>query len=124
MPLVPRRWRYEVRGRLAADGTELVPLDPSTLPAIDPEVDAVAVCLLHSDRDPAHERRGPAPSWLARGVDDVTLSCELSPEFREYERTVTTVVNAYVRARVPGLRGPAGRLRGPAAGRSGDRWSC
>jgi N-methylhydantoinase A/oxoprolinase/acetone carboxylase beta subunit len=96
VPLVPRRWRYEVRGRLAADGTEIEPLDPSTLPPLDPAIEAVAVCLLHSDRNPAHERAVGA-ELRRRGVADVTLSCELSPEFREYERTVTTVVNAYVR---------------------------
>jgi N-methylhydantoinase A/oxoprolinase/acetone carboxylase beta subunit len=102
VPLVPRRWRYEVRGRLAADGTELVPFDPATLPELDPGIDVVAVCLLHSDRNPAHER-AVREELLARAARsaagkavEVTLSCELSPEFREYERTVTTVVSAFV----------------------------
>jgi N-methylhydantoinase A/oxoprolinase/acetone carboxylase beta subunit len=94
-PLVPRRWRYEVRGRLGPDGEELVPLDLSTLPVLDDDVEAVAVCLLHSDRNPAHER-AVGDELARRGVGAVTLSSELSPEFREYERTATTAVNAYV----------------------------
>ncbi len=98
-PLVPRRWRYEVRGRLGHDGTELEAVDPTSLPAIDPTVEAVAVCLLHSDLDPAHER-AVADELRARGFD-VSISADVSPEMREYERTVTTVVNAYVR---PGCR--------------------
>src|SRR5690606_10595084 len=76
-PLVPRPWRYEVRGRLAADGSELVPLDPDSLPPLDPEVEAVAVCLLHSDRNPAHEI-AVRDELARRGIDEVTLSSELS----------------------------------------------
>jgi N-methylhydantoinase A/oxoprolinase/acetone carboxylase beta subunit len=94
-PLVPRAWRYEVRGRLGPDGRELEPLDLSTLPEIDPTVEVVAVCLLHSDLDPSHERAVAAE--LARRGFDVTASHEVSPEMREYERTATTVINAYVR---------------------------
>jgi N-methylhydantoinase A/oxoprolinase/acetone carboxylase beta subunit len=94
-PLVPREWRYEVRGRLDATGAEIEPLDVSTIPDLDPAIEAVAVCLLHSDLNPAHEIAVKA-ALVARGLD-VTASHELSPEFREYERTVTTVVNAYVR---------------------------
>jgi N-methylhydantoinase A/oxoprolinase/acetone carboxylase beta subunit len=94
-PIVPRPWRYEVRGRLGAAGEEIVPLDLSTLPELDPSIDAVAVCLLHSDVNPAHER-AVADELAQRGFD-VTASHELSPEFREYERMTTTVINAYVR---------------------------
>ncbi|HUF31859.1 MAG TPA: hydantoinase/oxoprolinase family protein [Acidimicrobiales bacterium] len=95
-PLVPRAWRYEVGGRLAADGSELapVPVDDG-IPIIDPAVASVAVVLLHADLDPAHER-AVAEVLAARG-HDVTCSSDVSPEFREYERTVTTVVNAYLR---------------------------
>ena len=92
--LVAREDRLEVRGRLAADGSELVALDVSSLPAVPDGVEAVAVCLLHSDLDPSHEQAVAAalrPRW------NVTCSHEVSPEFREYERTVTTVLNAYVR---------------------------
>lgn len=100
VPLVPRAWRYEVRGRLDARGNEIVPLEVGSLPPLDPEIEAVAVCLLHADLNPAHEQ-AVAAELRARGYD-VTASHELSPEFREYERTVTTVINAYLRPRCRG----------------------
>jgi N-methylhydantoinase A/oxoprolinase/acetone carboxylase beta subunit len=92
--LVPREWRFEVGGRLDADGTELEAWD-GACPAIPDAVEAVAVVLLHSDRnsDPEH---AVAMALRATGLD-VTTSSEVSPEFREYERMVTTVVNAYLR---------------------------
>ena len=94
-PLVPRELRFEVEGRLDADGSELVPVDPGAVPLLPDEVEAVCVCLLHSDLNPAHERLVGAV--LSNRGYDVTCSHEVSPEFREYERTVTTVVNAYLR---------------------------
>ena len=94
-PLVPRDLRLEVAGRLGPDGTELEPLTPDDVPEIPARVDAVAVCLLHSDLDDRHERTVAAE--LERLGHDVSTSAEVSPQFREYERTVTTVVNAYLR---------------------------
>ncbi len=91
-PLVPRRLRVDVPGRLDRDGREIVPLGPVAVPG---GIDAAAIVLLHSDRNPAHER-ALAERLRAVGVD-VTTSSEVSPEFREYERTVTTVANAYLR---------------------------
>ncbi|MCB1040238.1 MAG: hydantoinase/oxoprolinase family protein, partial [Acidimicrobiales bacterium] len=112
-PLVDRGDRLEVRGRLAADGSELEPLDLASLPAVPDGVDAVAVCLLHSDLEPAHER-AVRDALRANGTE-VTASFEVSPEFREYERTVTTVVNAYLlptcRAYLEGLDGAADEVR-------------
>jgi N-methylhydantoinase A/oxoprolinase/acetone carboxylase beta subunit len=93
VPLVPRELRLEVAGRLAADGTEIEPLGP--VPPVPDDVEAVAVCLLHSDLQPAHEML-VAMELEANGVD-VSCSCDISPEYREYERTATTVVNAYLR---------------------------
>jgi len=111
-PLVAREHRLEVRGRLGPDGAEVEPLDLSSLPDLPAGVDAAAVCLLHADLDPVHER-AVAGALRARGVD-VTASHEVSPEFREYERTVTTVVNAYLRPRcrdyVTGLADVAGEI--------------
>ena len=76
-------------------------------PPIDPDVEAVAVCLLHADLEPAHERV-VAEELRARG-HDVSCSHEVSPEIREYERTVTTVINAALRPRCRAyLRGLAG----------------
>ena len=94
-PLVERRHRYEVAGRLDADGSELEPVDLDHLPAIADDVDVVAVALLHGDLEPTHEQ-AVAAALGDRGVD-VTASHEVSPGFREYERTVTTVINAYLR---------------------------
>jgi N-methylhydantoinase A/oxoprolinase/acetone carboxylase beta subunit len=106
-PLVPRGLRYEVRGRLAADGSELVPVDAASLPAIDPAAEVVAVCLLHADIEPAHERT-VGGALRARG-HEVSCSHEVSPEMREVERTVTTVINASLRPRCRDyLRGIAG----------------
>jgi N-methylhydantoinase A/oxoprolinase/acetone carboxylase beta subunit len=90
-PLVPRALRFGVAGRLDARGREIAPVGP--LPEI--AADAVAVCLLHADLNDAHERFVVA-ALRDRGLD-VTASCEVSPEFREYERAVTTALNAYLR---------------------------
>ena len=93
-PLVPREWRHEVTGRLDAHGTEIVAFD-GVLPDLDDAVESVAVCLLHSDLDPVHER-AVAAAFAARGIDAV-CSADVSPEFREYERMVTTVADAALR---------------------------
>ena len=91
-PLVPRHLRFEVDGRLDAAGVELVAV--GDVPDVG-SVGAIAVCLLHADLNPAHERAiGDA---LRAAGHDVTCSSEIAPEMREYERTVTTVVNAYLR---------------------------
>jgi N-methylhydantoinase A/oxoprolinase/acetone carboxylase beta subunit len=95
-PLVPRRLRLEIEGRLDAGGDEITPV--GEVPAVPDDVDAVAVCLLHADLNPDHERAVAA----ALGERDVSCSSDVSPEFREYERTVTTVVNAYLRPRCRG----------------------
>ncbi|HEX2272975.1 MAG TPA: hydantoinase/oxoprolinase family protein [Acidimicrobiales bacterium] len=97
-PLVPRDLRLEVGGRRDASGEELEAFDPSSVPEVAEGVESVAVCLLHADLDPSHEK-AVADALRDHGVDDVTCSHQVSPEFREYERTVTTVVNAYLRPR-------------------------
>jgi N-methylhydantoinase A len=94
-PLVERDLRIEVGGRLDGRGREVEALAPASIPAVPNGVDAVAVCLLHADLDAAHEQL-VAKELAARGLD-VTCSHEVSPEFREYERTVTTVANAVLR---------------------------
>ena len=104
-PLVARHLRLEVDGRLDADGGEVEPL--GSTPPVPEEADAVAVCLLHADLNPAHEQ-AVAADLRGRGLD-VTTSSDVSPEFREYERTVTTVLNAYLRP-----------VCGPYLGRLGD----
>ncbi len=93
--LVDRADRLEVSGRISADGSELAAIDAEQIPEPSSGVDAVAVALLHSDLDPAHE--AVVSGVLRRRGWDVTASHEVSPEFREYERTVTTVLNAALR---------------------------
>jgi N-methylhydantoinase A/oxoprolinase/acetone carboxylase beta subunit len=96
VPLVPRSHRLEAGGRLDAAGREIEPLDCDDLPSLPEGTEAVAVCLLHADLEPGHERAVAAHVRTRDGVD-VVCSSDVSPEFREYERTVTTVVNAYLR---------------------------
>ncbi|ALL68415.1 N-methylhydantoinase A [Paraburkholderia caribensis MBA4] len=106
-PLVPREHRWGVEGRLAADGSELVPLDENALERVAEEmkaagIEAVAICFLHSYANDAHERRAAAVlSHLLPGVP-ISVSCEVSPEIREYDRVSTTVANAYVRPQMQG----------------------
>jgi N-methylhydantoinase A len=99
-PLVPRELRFTVRERMGPEG-ELVPLDEDSLAAAvvalgAADVQAVAVCLLFAFLHPGHERRvGKVIRAALPGVN-VSLSSELLPEFREYERCSTTVANAYL----------------------------
>src|SRR6187455_3880503 len=101
-PLVPRRLRFEVSERMAADGEVLTPLGDADAREVaaalrDAEVESVAVCLLHAYLYPEHEERlGAILRDELPGVT-VSLSSEILREQREYERTATTVVNAYVR---------------------------
>jgi N-methylhydantoinase A len=101
-PIVERRLRYEVDERVAADGTILRPLDEDDARDVAARlratgVESVAVCLLHSYVHPGHERAlGGILAEELPGVA-ISLSSEILREQREYERTATTVVNAYVR---------------------------
>ena len=104
-PLVPRDLTFEVAGRVNAEGRVLTDLDEAAVEKLAAElmargIDAVAVCFLHSWSNPSHERR--AGEILRRALPGVfvTLSHEILREFREYERTSTTVLNAYVGPRV------------------------
>lgn len=100
-PLVPRRLRLPVRERIDAQGNVLIPLDGDSVAAaldamVAQKVEAVAVGLLHSFTNPDHERRvGEA---VAKRMPDatVTLSSDVSPEMREYERFSTACANAYL----------------------------
>jgi N-methylhydantoinase A len=101
-PIVERRLRFEIDERVTADGTVLRPLDEGEARALatllrETGVESVAVCLLHSYVHPEHER--VLGRILGEELPDVTisLSSEILREQREYERTATTVVNAYVR---------------------------
>jgi N-methylhydantoinase A len=103
-PLIPRRWCYEVPERLAHTGAVLTPLDLDALDRVLDEmaaqqIESVAVCLLYSYVNPAHER-AIRERILARGLlgeEQIALSSEVLPEFREYERASTLALEAYVR---------------------------
>ena len=100
-PLVPRAWRFEVRERVGADGQVVTPLDEASLAEVVERVaaagvESVAVCLLFSFLRPEHEQRvGAAIRARLPGIH-VSLSSDILPEYREYERTATTVINATV----------------------------
>jgi N-methylhydantoinase A len=115
-PLVPASLRFGVAGRMGPGGEELEPLDDAeiqALPArIGPGLDAVAVCLLHAYANPSHERR--IGEMLTNAGLVVSLSSEILPEFREFERTATTVVNAYV---APAMDGYLDRIERGAGAR-------
>jgi len=101
-PLIPRPLRFEVRERMLADGSELEPLDEEEAANLARQlnelgVESVAVCLLHAYANPEHERSlGRIIAAEAPGVD-ITLSSDIAPEWREYERTSTAAANAFVR---------------------------
>jgi N-methylhydantoinase A len=100
-PLLPRRLIREVTERVRYDGTVLIPLDEAETRRVVRElvgrgITTIAVCLLHSYVNPAHERRVAEIIREEAPHVAVSLSHEVSPTFREYERTSTTVVNAYV----------------------------
>ncbi|MGH8702007.1 MAG: hydantoinase/oxoprolinase family protein [Burkholderiales bacterium] len=106
-PLVPRELRFTVRERMAADGTVLAPLDEAALAILAPPLKAnriksLAIGFLHAYANPAHERR--ASEILGRLVPDVaiSLSSDICPEIREYERISTICANAYIAPLVAG----------------------
>jgi N-methylhydantoinase A len=94
-PLVPLERCFGVRERMGPEGV-LEPLDLGSLPELDASVEAVAVCLLFSFRDPAHERAVAAELRQRLPRARVVTSHEVSPEFREYERASTVAVDAYL----------------------------
>jgi N-methylhydantoinase A len=100
-PLVARPWRFEVPERVAADGAVLLPMDEASVDRIGAAAkaegaEAIAICFLHAYQNDAHERR--AKDILSRhfAPEVIAISSEVCPEIREYERTSTTVANAYV----------------------------
>ena len=100
-PLVPRNLRLELKERIGARGEVVTPLEAPTLEALAralraSKTEAVAVCLINAYANPDHERR--VVDFLSHANLDAAIypSHEISPEYREYERTSTTVINAAV----------------------------
>lgn len=121
-PLVPRSLTWETSARMMATGEVLDPLDDVEIETIGSEllaqdVSSVAVCLIHAYANPSHEQRiGEILSRVCPGMY-VSLSHDILREYREYERTSTTALNAYVGPRV---RGYLDRLEGFLADGSFD----
>jgi N-methylhydantoinase A len=98
-PLIPEELRYEVNERVIPSGEILTPLDKRSLQTLykqinDQHPEAIAICLLFSFANPVHEQH--IASDLRSLGYQVSVSSEIVPEFREFERTSTTVINAYV----------------------------
>lgn len=101
-PLIPRRFRLEVDERIRSNGTVMKPLDSQEAKEvagklIEMGVESIAVCLINSFENPAHELM--IKDIINRQAPDisVSISYEVLPQIREYERTSTTVTNAYVK---------------------------
>ncbi len=104
-PLIPRRYITEVTERMAPDGSVVTDLDMASVDAaidemLETDRQTIAVALLHAYANPDHECRIRDRIAERAPSVSVSLSSEVSPKFREYERTNTTVTNAYVRPTV------------------------
>ena len=101
-PLVPRAWRREVRERLRPDGSVEIAVDvdralTEIAEFVAQGVESLAICFLHAYANPAHERAvAEAASRRFQNLS-ISISSDIAPEIREYQRTSTTVANAYVR---------------------------
>ncbi len=112
-PVPPERI-HEVAGRLDPEGNEILPLDEAAVRAAAKQIkadgiNAVAICFLHSYANPAHERR--AREILLAEIPGalVSISSEVLPVFREYERSMATILNVYV---MPAVSSYVARLEG------------
>jgi len=99
--IVPRHLRHEVSERINAGGERLLPLDEAGLRQVAralarDRIEAIAVCFMHAYRNPVHERRAREILNEELPGIPVSISAEIAPEIREYERTSTTCANAFV----------------------------
>ncbi|MES2435935.1 MAG: hydantoinase/oxoprolinase family protein [Pseudomonadota bacterium] len=100
-PLIPREHRFAVKGRIGAQGQELAPLDEAALEILADNIavegfGAVAIGFIHSYMNPAHEQRA-REIIAAKTTAPISISAEVSPQMREFERFNTVCANAYVR---------------------------
>lgn len=101
-PLVPRHLREEVRERIASDGRVLTPLEAREIEQALSKlkakgIESLAVCLINSFENPRHEKDIKTVIETREPQLFLSTSCEVLPQIREYERTSTTVTNAYVK---------------------------
>ncbi|MEM7032254.1 MAG: hydantoinase/oxoprolinase family protein [Chloroflexota bacterium] len=120
IPFVPRHLRFEVRERVDRHGTILTPLHLEDLSSIvahcqSEGVEAIAVCFLHAYAHPEHEQKVAAQLREALPDVAVTVSSDITQEWREYERTNTTVLNGYV---MPIVQGYLDRLEAATSKRN------
>ncbi|MGB7182165.1 MAG: hydantoinase/oxoprolinase family protein, partial [Burkholderiaceae bacterium] len=106
-PLVPRTLRFTVPERVDVEGNELLVLDESAVAAVaqslnDAGVQAVAIVFLHSYVNPAHEIRAAEIVRRLCPAIEITISSQVCPEAREYERTTTALCNSYVQPLMAG----------------------
>ncbi|MFK7880840.1 hydantoinase/oxoprolinase family protein [Roseobacter sp.] len=99
--IVPRERAFTIRGRIDAHGQELEPFDQTSVDRLIAELSdcgaaAVAICLLHAYANPAHELKLRTLVKAALPELDISLSHEVSPEAREFDRLSTTIANAYI----------------------------
>ncbi len=102
IPLIPRHLRFEVDERIRSDGSVLKPLDPQEAIRVVREilqlkVESIAVCLINSFENPIHERMLQEIIEKEAPEVSVSISYRVLPQIKEYERTSTTVTNAYVK---------------------------
>ncbi|WP_333714195.1 hydantoinase/oxoprolinase family protein [Yoonia sp.] len=116
-PLLPRQHRFTVRERVGASGDVLIPLDRAEVEALADHIrsygfESIAIGLMHAYLNPAHEQM--IREVLAQALPEVmiSISSEVSPQMREYERFNTTVANAYIK---PLMKTYLGRLKGRLA---------
>src|SRR5699024_5744694 len=101
-PFVDRRYRYGIKERISSKGEVITKLDEKQLKTViekikKANIKSIAIAYLHSYTNPIHEIKTAEliNEWYPEL--DISMSHDLSPEFREYERTITTVVNAYLK---------------------------
>ena len=122
LPLVPRHLRLDVTERVGVDGEVVVPLDEKSAREAaqslkDQAVESIAICFLFGFRNPAHEERVRDICREMLPEVAVSISSEIAPEFREFERTSTTVINAYL---APVVERYLDNLEGQLLARYGD----
>lgn len=105
--LVPRALSFTVSERMSVSGDTLLPLDEDAVTRLAAQlfeagVEAVAICLMHAYANPAHEQRIRDLLWAANSDLVISISSDVSPEAREFDRLCTTVANAYVQPLMAG----------------------
>ncbi|MEM7237796.1 MAG: hydantoinase/oxoprolinase family protein, partial [Pseudomonadota bacterium] len=105
--IVPRRQAFTITERVSVTGEVIAPLDLASVPGLVDDLDAcgaeaIAICLLHSYANPDHEERLRDQILALRPDIAISISSEVSPEAREFDRLCTTIANAYIQPMMAG----------------------